>query len=299
MLNTLKPLSRSDAELVLASMVDRLTPSPGTNPQSMGLLADPAVTDQAIEELLHRFKVGKGEIPRQKRARLLDFLSKEFDRLEPMPPGKNKEIMNDLGQKGILPPSQYKVKLLPTEKMRYKLYGFVEKEILESIHRPDFTEHFFPSQYGIDSETAFTITHKRFCAGSNPARNLLSISQRHGSRYLVMRSFVIFSNSEEILIQPSLKAVLERFVEVFGSPIEIEGRKKLLYFLEKVKNVSKSKKPIDLDSIKHHYDVSILYRLPEKNDQPSPEYFDIGYAFQIDRQKYADYLKGHGIKQKN
>lgn len=282
MIDLLQSMSSDDALSVLSGAVARLLPDPGIKPRTVETPESEALL-RRTRELLGIAPDDESPAARQAILKLLgDEMSQQALR------GKDIDaIRARLGDRGALPPEQYRIEFQPDFSTFAEKRGIGQQQVVDAIHQADAVEHLAPIRPD-DAESARLSLFARHLPDNQST--LLVHGQRHRNILTVHKAWKFYRTDVPLTEVDSLLAMLRAFVSVYGIEFSVEGLQEQGKFVTQrlVRSDSGFPGPVFENEENHKLEGCFVVRKTAQGE------FEVGVAYVIDLVHYVTDLARHG-----
>ncbi len=294
MLNILRDLNQSDAQILLSSTAELFLPNPGIiEPREI----DPALTakqQQLLGQIKKKLKIESDKITDEKKSAVLELLSKEITD-QVLSREKGQAAKARLGERGLLRPNLYQVEFDQMFESTSAKQGIRKSYVIDVLRSPDDIQHLTPPNDHEDQKQLFSLFYKSLAHQSpDDPYGILVLAIRNGYTQKVLSAWRIYNSDVDLSNAEKPLDVLKSFTEAFGFPFSVGDSEKSTFKLyEKIK-VPAGQSRTQLISIESPKNVKAEGHFAFKFN--NSEEAEIAYAFAIDDLKYEDSLLEHGVR---
>ncbi|TXG94650.1 MAG: hypothetical protein E6R09_16970 [Rhodocyclaceae bacterium] len=239
---------------------------------------------EVLQEIIQRLGLTEGHDFKNAKTLILNLIGKEI-RDVTIGSAQIGAVRKRLGQKGMLPPSSYKVSFTDEFSELCQTLGVTRKEVRQVISAPDMFKHFLP-EISINNE-AISLYVKGFADKSDPY-SLLVDTHRVADEVRVIYAFRVFHSDIDMSDISTPLDLLKAFTERFGEDVVFEDEVAKL-FLYRALPVGSNDWKVRLPHSSKPTDFRASQRLMASGVT------EVAIAYAVGLTEYVASLRGHGV----
>ncbi len=240
---------------------------------------------EILREILQLLKVSENRDLLETKTRILEFIGKE---IRDITVGSNQiaSVRKRLGQKGMLPPSGYKITYTQEFSELCQPLGINRQEVRQVVSAPDTFEHFLPEIKGSNDE-AISLYAKAY-RDNGDAYSLLIDTRRVGDEVIVHYGIRVFHSDVDMSDVTTPLDLLRAFTARFGEDVVLNDEVGRL-FIYRAMPIGATKFRIGMPNSAEHADVRASHRLLAGG------VVEVTIAYGVNLTQYAASLRRHGV----
>ncbi len=294
MLNILKELGQSEAQILMSTTALSLLPDPGiVEPIEIDPIQAKGQQD-LLNQIKTHLKIQIEELTEETKIAVLEFIEKEISN-QILDKKKEKAARARIGDRGDLRPDLYQVKFSQLFKDTSEKRGIRKHHVEETLMSPDAVQHLTPPKDHENQKQLFSIYSKTFPdQGSSDPYTMLVMAQRKGYIQVVFSAWRIYHSDVDLSGTKTPLDILKGFAETYGIPFSVGGSDKSMFKLFQKIEIPEGQSGTDIFAYEQQknrkHEIQFLFK------KTSSKEIEVSIAFVIDISKYEQDLVKHGVK---